>query len=244
MKNILKLTKRLVLTAMFLGFISAVELTKSPETTLPPVGTKTLVGVIDGINIEAIVQSPSAQVTPLQIICLFEYTEGDIFLSPPALPKEVNGLLHVDEALHGLITDLRKSGKFGGHSLETLLIIPPKNTIAAKKLLLVGLGNRNDFKPEMMRMIGIIGMREALRLGVTSYSHASDLKDSGIASPTADVTRYVTQGAVEAYRTQQYLQNRQASDQLTVNKFSLLSGPAYYKDSQEGMRAALSALAK
>jgi len=232
MKTVINISRAPALILAFLLLISAVELAK----TLPAIGTKTLVGVVDGINIEAIVQSPSAQVTPLQIISLFEYTEGDIFLSPPALPKELNGLVHVDEALHGLITDLRKTNKFSGHFLETLLIIPPANTIPAKKLLLIGLGNRDDFKAENMRLVGVTGMREALRLGVTSYSHASDLKDAGVSSSTAEVAGYVVQGAIEAYHTQKYLQAQQASDQLTVNKVSLLTGAAFFKDSQEGIK--------
>ena len=177
MKNTLK---SLFLIATFMILVSATE---QISTTLPAVGTKEILGKVDGINIEVIVQSPSAQETPLQIVCLFEYTEGDIFNSPPALPKELNGMLHVDEAFHGLITELRKTNKFEGKALETLLIIPSANTIPAKKLLIIGLGNRNDFKPEMMRLVGVTGMREALRLGVTSYSHASDLKDAGISSP-------------------------------------------------------------
>jgi leucyl aminopeptidase len=212
------------------------------STNLPAVGTKEILGKVDGIDIEVLVQSPSAQATPLQIVCLFEYTEGDLFNSPPALPKELNGMLHVDEAFHGLITEIRKTNKYEGHSLETLLIIPPANTIPAKKLLIIGLGNRNDFKPEMMRMIGVTGMREALRLGVTSYSHASDLKDAGISSPTADVAGYVIQGAIEAYRTQMYLKEQNASGAPTVAKVTLLCGPAYLEDSKTGIKKVIATL--
>ena len=193
-------------------------LTSAASKPLPVVNTTELLGRIDGVSIEAVVQSPSAQKTPLQIVCLFEYVEGDIFNSPPALPKELNGMVHVDEALHGLITDLRKTNKFEGKFLETLLIVPPANSISAKKLLLIGLGNRNDFKPEMMRLVGLTGMREALRLEVESYSHASDLKDAGISSPTADVAGYVIQGAIEAYRTQMYLKKQNASRSVISNK--------------------------
>ena len=92
----------------------------------------------------------------------------------------------------------------------------------------------------MMRMIGVTGMREALRLGVTSYSHASDLKDAGISSPTAEVAGYVIQGAIEAYRTQMYLKKQNASDALTVTKISLLTGPAYFEDSKEGIKKVIS----
>ncbi|HSW71963.1 MAG TPA: M17 family peptidase N-terminal domain-containing protein [Chlamydiales bacterium] len=206
---------------------------------LPVVGTTETVGKIAGIEIEAKVQGPSAQETPLQIICLFEYTEGDIYTSPPALPKESNGLVHVDEALKGLITDIRKSGKFAGKTLETLLIDPPKNSILATKLLLIGLGNRNKFKPDTMYWVGAIGMREALRLRVKSYSHASDLKDAGVDSPTAEVAMNVIKGALSAYQTQKYLKKQKASQPLTVSKVTLLAGQAFFEESKQGIQSAL-----
>jgi hypothetical protein len=229
------LLKIFFLLIPFLGQISPI----GAATPLPSVGTKEVLGKVDNLTVEALVQSPSAHETPLQIVCIFEYTEGDITTAPPALPKELNGLLHVDEALHGLITDLRKSGQFGGHFLETLLITPPKNTISAKKLLLIGLGDRKEFKPEMMELVGLTGMREALRLGVTSYTHASDLKDAGIDSPTADVAGLVIKGALAALKTQLYLKKKQASDDLTVSKITLLTGPAYFADSKEGIEKIL-----
>jgi hypothetical protein len=226
-------------TLTITSFLFLISATSKP---LPAINTTELIGKIDGVGIEAVVQSPSAQKTPLQIVCLFEYVEGDIFNSPPALPKELNGMIHVDEALHGLITDLRKTNKFEGKFLETLLIVPPANSISAKKLLLIGLGNRNDFKPEMMRMVGLTGMREALRLEVENYSHASDLKDAGISSPTADVAGYVIQGAIEAYQTQMYLKKQNATEALSVTKISLLTGPAYFEDSKEGIKKTITTL--
>lgn len=224
---------------LILSWLPLVCAIDTSPALLPAVGSKEVIGEVEGVQVEVLVQSPSAQETPLQIVCLFEYQEGDIYNSPPALPKALNGLVHVDESLDGLITDLRKSKKFEGKNLETLLITPPSGKLKAKKLLLIGLGNRNDFKPEMMRMIGITGMREALRLGVKSYSHASDLKDAGISSPTADVAYYVVQGALEAYRTQKYLNTLQESEALTVSNLTLLSGPAYFEDTKGGIRRAL-----
>lgn len=240
MQNLWKLLSIMLLAVTGLTFASE-DLSKN-STELPALGTKEIVGKIEGIEIEVLVQSPSGQATPVQTVCAFEYTEGDIFNSPPALPKELNGLLHVDEALHGLITDLRKTRKFKGYPLETLLIIPPANTIPAKKLLIIGLGDRNDFKPENMRMVGVVGMREALRLGVASYSHASDLKDAGISSPTAAVAGYVIQGAIEAYRTQMFLKKQNASEKLTVTKVTVLCGPAYFEDTKTGIKQVITAL--
>jgi hypothetical protein len=203
---------------------------------LPAVGTSSILGKVDGIAIEAMVQSPSNEETPLQVVCLFEYTEGDIFTSPPALPAAVNGMVHVDKQLNGLITDLRKSGKFAGHALETLLIIPPKGTIPAKMLLLIGLGKREDFKPDLMIDVGRIGMREALRLGVSSYAHASDLKDGGIDSPTALVADNVVQGALDAYETDMYLQQKNAATRKPLTKVTLLAGQAFYEPSGNAIK--------
>jgi hypothetical protein len=67
------------------------------------IGTSKTWGTVDGISVVGLVQGPSAAKADLQIACVFEYTEGDIF-NPPALPKELNGMVHLDEALKGIIT--------------------------------------------------------------------------------------------------------------------------------------------
>lgn len=216
---------------------------KIQAQTLPAVGTASIAGKAQGIDVEVKVQSPSAQVTPLQIACVFEYTEGDI-TNPPALPAQLNGMLHLDEALHGIITELRKNGKFSGHAFETLLITPPPGTIPAKQLLLIGLGNRNTFNATLMYTVGEIGMREALRLGVSSYSHASDLKDAGIDSPTAEVAENVVKGAIDAYKTQLLLKDKKMSAFKPIAKLTLLSGPAFYGPSSEAIKKALATYAQ
>jgi len=48
--------------------------------------------------------------------------------------------VELDKKLGGVIASLRERGEFVGDELETLLIIPPKDSIKAKALLLVGLG--------------------------------------------------------------------------------------------------------
>jgi len=206
------------------------------------IGTAKVWGTIDGIAIEGIVQGPSAQVSDLQIACVFEYTEGDIFNTPPALPAALNGLVHLDQDMKGLLTEIRKSGKFQGHANETILINPPKGTIGGKSLLLIGLGDRNKFTPELMTGVGSIAMREALRLGVTNFSFASDLKDAGIDSPTALVAGNVVKGIFEAYRTQTWLKEKKMSTFKPVSKVILLAGPAFFTTAGEGIQEAIAAL--
>ena len=233
-------TLRLSLSSFILVLaVTTCALGQNASPALAAVGTSAILGKADGVAIEGKVQSPSAQATPLQIICIFEYTEGDM-TSPQALPAAANGLLHVDQALSGLITDLRKSGKFAGHALETIIITPPKGTIPAQKLLLIGLGNRNSFDPEIMTSVGRVGMREALRLGVSSYSHGSDLKDAGIDSPTGIVAVNVVKGALDAYETEEYLVRKKLSSHKPLMKVTLLAGQAFFAPAGEAIKAYLS----
>ena len=204
-------------------------------------GTTVTWGKVDGVAINRLVQGPSAAVADLQVACVFEYTEGDIF-NPPALPANLNGMIHLDDALKGIITELRKSGKFTGHSLETLLITPPKGTLASKQLLLIGLGDRNKFTPDLMISVGSVAMREALRLGVSNYSFASDIKDAGIDSPTALVATNVVLGSFEAYRTQTYLKDKKLANYKPLTKIILLAGPAFYNVAGEGIKEAIAKL--
>ena len=207
-----------------------------------PVGTTKVWGTVDGIAVQGVVQGPSAQVSDLQIACVFEYTEGDIYNSPPALPAALNGMVHLDHDMKGLVTAMRKSGKFLGRAYETVLMSPPKGTIGAKHLLLTGLGDRNKFSPDLMTAVGSVAMREAIKLGVTNFSFASDLKDAGIDSPTALVARNVVKGIFEAYRTQVWLKDQHMATVKPISKVILLAGPAFFTVAGEGIQEAVSTL--
>lgn len=232
----------LLITLLFAGSLTNNTFAQTAtETKMASLGSTTTWGKVDGVAINGLVQGPSAAVAELQVACLFEYTEGDIF-NPPALPANLNGMVHLDDALKGVITELRKSGKFAGHSLETLLITPPKGTLASKKLLLIGLGDRNKFTPDLMISVGSVAMREALRLGVSDYAFASDIKDAGIDSPTALIATNVVLGSFEAYRTQTYLSEKKLSDHKPLTKITLLAGPAFYNVAGEGIKEAIAKL--
>ncbi|KQM41924.1 M17 family peptidase N-terminal domain-containing protein [Chryseobacterium sp. Leaf201] len=233
--------------AVFTAFILASSVTGSVSAQTATAETKTAVGTtknwgtVDGVSIVGLVQGPSAAVADLQIACVFEYTDGDIF-NPPALPKDLNGMVHLDEALKGIITDVRKTGKFKGHALETLLITPPKGSLSSKKLLLIGLGDRNSFNAELMKEVGSVAVREALKLQVKTASFASDLKDAGIDSPTALVAGNVVLGAFDAYRIQSYLNEKHFSDKIKLQKLILLAGPSFFTVAGSGIQDAITKL--
>ena len=242
-----KKTVKWTLIALFSVFALIPE--KNYAQTIAPASKNTVIGTskvwgnIDGLAIEGLVQGPSAAVSDLQIACVFEYTEGDIFIAPPALPAALNGLVHLDEALHGMLTEMRKSGKFKGQALETILLNPTqKGELASKKLLLIGLGRREDFNAELMKEVAHVAMREALRLGVSNFSFASDLKDAGVDSPTAVVAENVVLGSIDAFRTQKWLGEKNMDQQPVLNKIILLAGPAFFETAGEGIKKAISSL--
>lgn len=229
----------LFLFTLFCG-VGRSQAQQAPATgQVAAVGTTKVWGQVDGIAFEGLVQGPAAAEAPLQVACVFEYTEGDIFNSPPALPAALNGLVHLDHALNGLLTELRKTGRFSGHALETIVITPPAGTLKAGKLLLIGLGDRNSFNAALMTQVGSVALREALNLGVDHFAFASDLKDAGIDSPTALVAGNVTRGIITAYRTEAFLRQKQMASYKPIVKVTLLAGPAFFATAGEGIRDAL-----
>lgn len=239
-----KHSRLILLSVLLTGGLQTLGLQTQAQQTdttrkLTPIGTASVWGKVDEVAFEGLVQGPATAPTPLQVACVFEYTEGDIF-NPPALPANLNGMVHLDHALNGIITDLRKSGQFTGHAYETLLIEPPAGShLSSKKLLLIGLGNRNAFTPDLMIGIGSVALREALRLNVTSFAFASDIKDAGIDSPTALVAGNVVKGIVNAYRTQAYLSSKKMAVKQALTKVTLLAGPAFFTVAGEGIQEAI-----
>jgi len=246
MKNTLKnkLNKSLLIAGLvFSSFIFAQTTKVNASPTPAVVGTSKNWGSVDGISMIGLVQGPSSADAQLQVACVFEYTENDIH-SAQALPANLNGLVHLDEALKGEFTKIRQSGQFKGHSLETILITPPAGSMSAKKLLLIGLGDRNAFTPELMASVGEVAAREAMRLGVTNFAFASDLKDAGIDSPTALVAGNVVKGIVLANRSEIYLRQHNLSNTKKLEKVYLLAGPSFFEVAGGGIKDAIAEVNK
>lgn len=214
------------------------------QQSVPAIGTFKTWGIVNGIKFTELVEGPATAQSDLQIVCVFEYTEGDIFNSPPALPAASNGLLHLDQSLKGQLTEIRKSGKFDGHYLETFYLDLSKKTISAKKLLLIGLGDRNSFSEDKMISVGGIAMREALKLGVKNFAFGSDLKDAGIDSKTALVTKNVTNGIINEYKTQTILKTQGLTKFKPLKEVFLLAGQQFFEVAGGGISDAITQVDK
>ena len=205
---------------------------QTPKADMPAVGTRSeTFQVKNGPGVNVVVQSPPDMDAPLQIMCFFEYRDGESF---------TGANVEADQKLHGLIQELRKSGKFTGRPLETLLITPPDNTIQARQLLLIGLGKPDDLSLDVMKSVGRVGMREALRLGVGRYSHASDLRDGGSEKfGVGEVARSVIEGALSAYTTEKELQGRGFTKSGRISNVTYLAGPKYFNETVQAVKTAV-----
>src|SRR6266849_10247633 len=124
------------------------------------------------VKVKVRMEGPYTADVPLQVVCYFKYTAEGV--------KRMSGApVELDKRLGGVIASLRERGEFVGDELETLLIIPPKDSIKAGARLLVGLGDEDDLSLQVMERVGKVSLREAARLGVRRVAFAPLIRDQG-----------------------------------------------------------------
>jgi hypothetical protein len=183
-----------------------------------------------------LLQSPAETVTELQIICLFE----------SAPENRLHGsLVALNEKLKGLLDQIRKPTLFRGDLGETLLIEPPKESIGAKRLLIIGLGDSQTFTPQRMELIGAIAYRETNRLEIAHPYFAPTVLDGGVSKYSAGLQseKFVT-GFLRAARTEKILKEAGASSTNVLQDLTFLAGTAHAADAREGIQRAFAAADK
>jgi Cytosol aminopeptidase family, N-terminal domain len=185
------------------------------------------------VTIKVRMEGPYTADVPLQVVCYFKYT--------PEGAKRMSGApVELDKHLGGVIAALRERGEFGGDQLETILITPPKDSIKAKALLLVGLGDENALSLKLMEAVGRVSLREAARLGVSRIAFAPLIRDQGNTKiGTGEVERAVTRGMLLAYDTEKRLQKEGLSKDFTLQQWNVEAGPAYFDETVTGVRNAI-----
>jgi hypothetical protein len=183
--------------------------------------------------IRVLAQSPADTVTDLQVICLFR--------SAPA--NTLHGsLTEIDEKLNGLLSRIRKPELFRGELGETLLITPPANSIPARKLLIIGLGDSQTFEPSRMQLVGEIVYRESSDLGVAHPFFAPTILDGGVTGfQTGQVAAEVIRGFLRAAATGKVLADAKASGTPTVAALTFLAGAKNAANTRDGIEAMLHA---
>jgi Cytosol aminopeptidase family, N-terminal domain len=188
------------------------------------------------IPTRVLVQGPADTDTELQIICLFASAPENTFHG---------SLVEMNEKLKGLLDQVRKPGLFHGELGETILIVPPAGTLAAKKLLIIGLGDSQTFTPQRMEFVGSIAYNESTRLGVAHPFFAPTILDGGVTKfPTGQVSEYFYAGFLRAAHTEKILKDAGASQGRAIQSLTLLAGAAHAADTQQGVERAIAAAGK
>jgi hypothetical protein len=174
-----------------------------------------------GIQMSVKMTGPYAEPADLQIICLFKHKpEGDTY---QGAAKDT------DEHLSGLLSGVRNRGEFVGELGETFLFTPPKNSIPAKRFLIIGLGDEKDLKLESLQVVGRIAAREAVRLQAQHVAWAPVIRDEG--NKTIEVglgDRTFAEAMLLAYDTEKRLQAQGLAPQFSIESFVIEAGPTYF----------------
>jgi hypothetical protein len=185
------------------------------------------------VKVKVRMEGPYTADVPLQVVCYFKYT-------PEGVKRMGGAPVELDKHLGGVIASLRERGEFVGDQLETLLITPPKNSIKAKALLLVGLGDEDALSLNLMEGVGRVSLREAARLGVSRVAFAPLIRDQGNTKiGTGEVERAVVRGMLLAYDTEKRLQKEGLSKEYSLEQWNVEAGPAYFDETVAGVQKAL-----
>jgi len=189
-----------------------------------------------GVRVSVKMIGPVTQVTDLQIICVLKHE--------PAGDKYIEAMKGLDDKLGGLLSRLRDRGEFAGEAGETFLFTPPANSIPAKRMLLIGVGEENALTLDRLRLVGRIAAREAVRLNVEHVGFAPALRDQG--SNRIDVGEgdaAVTGQFLLAYDTEKRLQAQSLSPKVELKDFTIEAGPKFFEGAVAKVTAAVAAAA-
>ena len=194
-----------------------------------------------GIKLSIKKVGPFMEAADLQIICLFKHKHaGDTY---QGAAKET------DEKLGGILSALRNRGEFVGELGETILFTPAKDSIPAKRFMVIGLGEEKDLSLDSLRVVGRIAAREAVRLKAKHVGWAPVIRDEG--NSTIDVgqgDRAFVEQMLSAYDTEKRLQAQGLAPQFSIEYFVIEAGPTFFdgavKQVGEGIDSAIAELAK
>src|SRR5690606_38187212 len=124
--------------------------------------------------------------TPLLVLL---HIEGDADLASSAAA--------VDRRIGGQASQALRSGDFKGSKDESLLLFPRSGEIGADRVLLVGLGKREEFGVESLRRATGTAIRTAERVGVGSLAVSLDPADE-LVEDLSTAAQGTAEGAVLA----------------------------------------------
>ena len=198
----------------------------TPEGTSLPVANSTL-------PVEVLVESPAMAAGDLQVICLFQSSPEN---------KLAGSLVVLDQHLNGLLSTMRSAQLFHGDFGETFVIEPKPGSIKARRLLVVGLGDRATFTPQREELVGEIVYQESEHLGADEPNFAPTILDGGVTGfNTGEVAKEFLRGFLRGRAIATQLHVSGAGHAATITKLTFLAGATHAADTRDGLAAVLNA---
>ena len=155
------------------------------------------IGACDGVEFDVVAWGPAHAAVDFSVACMFEHELG---------AGMAGGLLALDRALGGQLSRLRAAGAFGAQPMETLLVTMPPPGVAARAVLVIGMGDPAALDGDMLRRACRVAMREAIRHGAVSMAFAPSVLDAGHTDNAAlDMQQVMLDGMLGALRAEHML---------------------------------------
>jgi hypothetical protein len=166
------------------------------DHTIPPV--RLPIGSIDGVVFDVVAWGPAQADVDFSVACMFEHEVDGAAMA--------GGLLALDQALDGHLSRLRTVGAYQAQPMETLLVTMPPPGIAARAVLVIGLGDPAALTGDVLRRATRVAMREAIRFGATSMAFAPSVLDAGhVDNAALDMQVVMLDGMLGALRAEHML---------------------------------------
>lgn len=158
---------------------------------------------------EIIVEKAAPETKATQLMCIGLYEDET---------KLDQGMAKLDSSLGGMVTELLKAKDFAGKLNQTALLYP-EGKIKAKRLLLVGMGKKDEFNLESVREVTGKCALQAREVGAEEFAAMVFGSDSGLSTPT--IGRAMAEAAELAlYRFDRFKSVKE--EKREVRKFTIL----------------------
>jgi leucyl aminopeptidase len=141
-----------------------------------------------------------------------------LFKNPKELSPDQGSF---DRRARGLIGDTIKSGHFLGEKYEVCTLFDKDNKKGLRRLILVGLGNPDDFEPDVLRTAAMVGIQQIQSTG-TKEAASTLLDHTEKILSLEQQAQYITEGAIiGSYRFEDYRSEKKERP-AEIETFTLL----------------------
>ena len=179
---------------------------------------------------------PVTQTADLQIVCVFKHK--------PAGDTLIEAMTDFNDKLGGVLAAVRDRGEFVGDLGETFLFLPPAGAITPKQVLLIGLGEEKDLSLDILRVVGRVALREAVRLKAVHVSFAPTIRDQGNqVIEVGEGEQVVIENVLSAYDTEKRLQAQGLAAPFSIADWTIEAGPTFFASAAERVSRGIDAAA-